>query len=227
MGYFGFGKETIKLKKSTWEWIKREYKDTMKEYGKIPEYHEWLSHFPDVSNPHSLIAPSNETMCWFMRHHNRLAKEIWNHLENDCKSNEELIDVTPEMAREVGYYEDKYGNQRMELFTEVTVPHSRWTPQYYVEEMNLKFDELQEKGLTKEQAFECILTFEEYLDKHDVRIELPKGDDTLYAGDDCVFCEKEGEYRHQNDSDLQYDCWHCKEKECQNYEEFDEEEENK
>jgi hypothetical protein len=84
----------------------------------------------------------------------------------------------------------------------IAVPLGRWTEEYYKARMDAIYESLRgrpsegmnfdSKALTIEQANAVVCLFDQYLDAHDIRLEVPKGYDALYSSDDYAWCEKCG-----------------------------------
>lgn len=103
--------------------------------------------------------------------------------------------------------------------TTIDVPFARWSRDYYVDRMEVYYEfmrgrdaegmQLSGKPLTAEQANAVIWLFSHVLDEHDVRLEVPKGQDSLYASDDGGYewCEKCGAV-------LWEDAAWCKKRKC-------------
>ncbi len=82
----------------------------------------------------------------------------------------------------------------------INVPPERWTRDFYRARMQSLFNVMvgneaegttfDEKPLSPRQAGAVILLFEQYLDRHDVRLSVPKGYDFLT--EDYVWCERCG-----------------------------------
>ena len=95
----------------------------------------------------------------------------------------------------------------------IRVPHERWTADYYHARMNAIFLAMQgsddiystegmifdSEPLTKDQAAAVVHLFDQYLDAHDLRLEVPEDRDTLYSSDEYEYCEDCEKYFHIDD----------------------------
>lgn len=101
--------------------------------------------------------------------------------------------ITPEEAQEFWHG-----------FQMLSVPPSQWTREYYVSRMEHLYEAMRgrpsegvvfdARALKPEQAAAVIGLFEEYLDSHDMRLDVPKGRDYLASSYDGGYewCEKCG-----------------------------------
>lgn len=88
--------------------------------------------------------------------------------------------------------------------TEIDVPPARWTRDYYVERMQHVYEVLRgvdsegvafdAKPLSSKQAAAVVRVIDRYLDKHDTRLDVPRGRDHLAASDDGGYdwCDTHG-----------------------------------
>jgi hypothetical protein len=128
---------------------------------------------------------SDEVLCETVEEHNRWVRRTYRQLvdwyEKPLASGEVL---TPEACAEFWHG-----------FEELVVPPERWTMEYYRARMESAYDVLRgcesEEGrtlgapkLTPKQASAVIRVFEEYLDRHDLRLEVPWGHDYLASSYD-------------------------------------------
>lgn len=102
----------------------------------------------------------------------------------------------------------------------IHVPLERWTAEYYKNRMNAIYEAMRgrecegmtfdaKKPLSIEQANAVIHLFDQYLDAHDIRLEVPKGYDSLYCSDDYAWCEKCGAIHWD---DVEYEIRSCRKK---------------
>lgn len=90
------------------------------------------------------------------------------------------------------------------LESRIDVPAQRWTSDYYQERMEHLYEVMRgrpsegvtfgTKALTPKQAAEVVVLFSEFLDDHDIRLDVPLGHDGLRSSADggYVWCEKCG-----------------------------------
>lgn len=206
-------KKSIMIKKSTMEYLERHKEWLIKEFGGIDvRAQNWLKHFPNKdhwSNPDA----GNNKLCSMARHQNYFVRHMYYAMRDDRNAKDvELVKLTPKKA-----------SSYWPMFHEVTIPPNRWSAEYYKEEMNELMLVLQGKGddyvtfeappLTLEQAAQVVIAFDHYLDKHDIRLTLPRGCDELYPSEECQYCLEMGEDFLENDMD-DYECRRCKNKDC-------------
>ena len=101
----------------------------------------------------------------------------------------------------------------------ITVLPERWTADYYRSQMNVMYEVMRgredngvcfdEKPLTVKQAAQVVILFSEYLDTHDIRLDVPSGEDTLMSGSDGEYewCEKCGPVTYEHAQE-------CKKRKC-------------
>ena len=89
-------------------------------------------------------------------------------------------------------------------FEMLVVPSAKWTSEYYVARMESLYEVMRgresegvsfdEKPLTPKQAAAVIRIFDQYLDDHDMRLDVPNGHDYLASSYDGGYewCEKCG-----------------------------------
>lgn len=130
----------------------------------------------------------DKVLCEIAGDHNHWVRHVYDNLTSWSKNppggGEPL---TPEQAEEFW--------PALEM---IDVPPARWTQDYYKSRMKHLFDVMTgkeregvtfgEKKLSPKQAGAVILLFEQYLDKYDTRLSVPKGCDFLT--DDYDWCEK-------------------------------------
>lgn len=123
---------------------------------------------------------SDEDYCHAVEDHNRMVRGFY---ADCCEAATEPTDeqpepITPEMAKN--------------LFIglkQLVVPTERWTPEYYQARMEAMYETLrgrpaegmsfQAEPLTIEQARDVIVLFAQYLDSHDIRLDVCRGNDHL------------------------------------------------
>lgn len=101
----------------------------------------------------------------------------------------------------------------------IRVEPERWSDDYYTERMEHLYEVMRRgenegvsfdaKPLSIDQAKNVIVLFSEFLDKHDVRLDVPKFQDQLRRGDtrDYEWCEKCGAITYNDSLD-------CKKRKC-------------
>jgi hypothetical protein len=92
----------------------------------------------------------------------------------------------------------------------ITVSPERWTSDYYRSRMNVMYEVMRgreedgisfdEKPLTVKQAAQVINLFSEFLDVGDLRLDVPKGEDTLMSLSEGEYewCEKCGAVTYEH-----------------------------
>lgn len=135
---------------------------------------------------------TDEVYCDEAERHNEWVRSLYGLLsewsEHPVKDGEEL---TPEAATKFWH-----GLRILD------VPVSCWTDDYYKARMNALYEamrgrecegmEFDAKALNIKQAAAVIRLFDQYLDPGDIRLEVPKGHDSLYSSDDYAWCDKCG-----------------------------------
>lgn len=168
--------DVLKIERETYldnpeHWAYNDYKHlTDKEFCEVAEKHNW----------------------WVQRLYENMA--IWS--ENPPKDYES---ITPKYAKtfwpalntirvDVNRWSSEYYRTRMESFYEVMRGR---------ESEGISFDA---KPLTEKQAAAVIILFSEYLDKDDIRLDVPKGHDQLLASYDGGYewCEKCGSITYED-----------------------------
>ena len=109
----------------------------------------------------------------------------------------------------------------------IKVPPKRWTGDYYTERMQALYEVMRgrecegvsfdTKPLTQKQAANVIILFSEFLDHHDRRLDVPKGQDYLASSYDGGYdwCEKCGAITYD-------DAKYCKTRKCPLVKEYEE-----
>jgi len=90
----------------------------------------------------------------------------------------------------------------------IDVPLERWTAEYYENRMEAVYDTMRgrdsegmcfdAKPLTEKQAAAVIRLFDQYIDAHDLRLEVPEGCDSLYPSDEYAWCDICGAVRWED-----------------------------
>lgn len=105
----------------------------------------------------------------------------------------------------------------------IDVPTERWTDDYYRARMDALYDTLRGRpaegmhfdsdALTVSQAKDVIILLAQWLDRGDIRLDVPKGHDALYASNDGGYdwCPSEGAIHHD---ETEAHGWSCTEEEC-------------
>lgn len=137
---------------------------------------------------------ADEVVCKAVEEHNRVVMHFYDQLsewgEKPVADGEPL---TPEDAQRFWHG-----------LTLLRISPHRWTRDYYVARMESLYDVMRgresagmtfdEKALTPKQAAAVIRIFDQYLDKHDMRLDVPNGHDHLASSYDGGYswCEKCG-----------------------------------
>ncbi|MCB1714250.1 MAG: hypothetical protein KDK05_03850 [Candidatus Competibacteraceae bacterium] len=132
----------------------------------------------------------NEIASNIVINHNRFVRWLYYGLAEWSKNPpKECEELTPEFAASIWY-----GLSTLEL------PVERWSSDYYQTEMQKLFNVMTTgecdgiawttDKLTRQQAIDVVHLFESYLDRHDIRLEMPIGRD--YFTDEYVWCENCG-----------------------------------
>jgi len=165
--------------------IKREkYKDNPEHW----EFHPDLSHLTD------------KQLCEIAEKHNEWVRRLYDKLgewsQEPVKSGEK---ITPKDA-------EKF----WPALQTIEVEPSRWTGEYYTERMRCLYEVMRgnetegvsfdAKKLTPKQAAGVINLFSPYLDKHDRRLDVPKGEDYLASSYDGGYewCSKCGAVTYEH-----------------------------
>lgn len=162
---------------------------------------------PEHWNPMSQWASvDDEVLCREAERHNRYVRWLYDRLEEwDEKSPADGEEITPEQAAEFW--------RGLEL---IDVPLERWTSEYYCDRMQALYEVMRgreaegmtfdAKPLSVKQAAAVIRIFDQYLDAHDMQLDVPRGHDYLASSVDGGYewCDKCGapihpdeECRHQ------------------------------
>lgn len=198
---------------------------------KIMEHVEWVEDKLDIEREKYLDNPERwkhtnyenieeKTLCRVAIEHNNWQRQLFEDFGkwSENQPGEGMEEITPVDA-------EKF----FPALTTIEVPLSRWSRDYYIGRMQVYYEtmrgreaegmKLSGEPLTTEQANAVIWLFSHILDEHDVRLDVPKGCDSLYASDDGGYewCEKCGAI-------LPDDVYWCKENTCPLAEESDDEE---
>ena len=136
----------------------------------------------------------DELLCYWVERHNEWTRSVYEDFarwsENPPTSNTE--ELTPDDAKAFWY-----------AFETLEVPVHRWSRDFYKSRMQHFYEVLRGresegatigcKALSEKQANAVIWLFS-FLDKNDIRLEVPKGGDELCSSDDGEYdwCEKCG-----------------------------------
>lgn len=207
-------KNPMKVQIGTCEKIREHVEHITEECGlKIEQFEDNSPHWERYEPSDSV---DDKTASNLVRQHNGWVEWLYGRLAEWSKNPpKEYEEMTPEFAETVWHG-----------FSKLHLPVERWSADYYQEEMQRLFDVMRGEDddeiiwngdpLTPRQAAEVINLFDMYLDKHDVRLELPQGwDDQLLNADEYAWCPEHGaipvddtEYDEENDNVL---CPECKE----------------
>lgn len=165
---------------------------------------------------------SDEVLCETARHHNAWIRHLYKDIEKWSKT----ILRGPDSERMT----PKDAAQFWRGLQDIQVPPERWTADYYRNRMEHIYEVLRgnasegvtfnaKKALTPKQAAAVILLFSEYLDKNDLRLDVPNGHDQLKSSDDGGYswCDKCGPI---DEYDIGDRVAHCRRKECPIREEY-------
>lgn len=208
--FFGFTAglaQTLTIEKGTKERLKKHVDDLERALKIVREKYKennvsWAySRYEDISD---------EVLCTWAKTHDWYIEWFYNHLskcsKNPPKDGEEL---TPE----------EFAYLLPALSTPIRVPTDRWSNDYYEAKMKIVYEVLRgrptggitfdNKKLTEKQAAQVIIIFSEWLDKGDIRLNVPKGRDELarYDQGGYEWCEKCGPITYE-------DSLECKRKKC-------------
>jgi hypothetical protein len=206
-------KDTMKVPVGTCEKIREHVERITEECSLKVKQFEDNSLYWERYEPAECV--DNDTASCLVRFHNNWVEWLHGRLETWSKNPpKKYEEMTPEFVETVWHG-----------FFKLQLPFDRWSAEYYQEEMQRLFDVMrgeEDDGiiwngdpLTPRQAAEVIHLFDTYLDKHDVRLELPQGwDDHLLNSDEYDWCPEHGaipvedtEYDETNDTIL---CPECK-----------------
>jgi len=163
---------------------------------------------------------SDEVFCQVASKHNSFVIALYEELER--YSEMPAVDgETLTIEQSEGYW---YG-----LVT-IHVPIEKWTEDYYRERMDELYETMRGRGeavtfdskpLTPRQAADVMNIFSQYLDKWDLRLDVPKGHDYLASSNDggYYWCEKCGAVTEE-------DAANCTKRKCPIKAEWGEEEES-
>lgn len=159
---------------------------------KAEKYLDNPAHWPSF-RPSKEI--KDEVLCETVRTHNRWVRWLYDRLAEWAHKppTGETEELTPADAQTFWH-----GLEELE------VPFDRWTSDYYRDRMEHAYEVLRgresegatfdEKALTPRQAAAVIRVFSEWMDKGDVRLDVPKGCDYLASSADGGYdwCERRG-----------------------------------
>lgn len=238
----GFTK-SLKCPKGTYAQIKKHVKDIEESLGLKPEQYlnnpvHW-NMFEFRKRIHDI---PDELLCTEVSSHNRYIRRLYEEFafwfkhpftvgkgHQDTGINQgypvgtKAERITPAMIREVWH-----GFELLE------VPATKWTRDYYREQMDALYEVMRGrptngisfdvKALTEKQAASVINLFSEFLDAHDLRLDVPNGHDCLKSSYDGGYrwCEICGPV---DENDIGERCANCPKKKCPIKEEYANEEE--
>lgn len=155
----------------------------------------------------------DEVLCETVSAHNQWVRQCYEDLarwsENPVEDGEE---ITPEDAEKFWFG-----------LEELRVPPQRWTEDYYRERMEVIYEVMRgrptegvtfdARKLNPKQAAAVICLFSEFLDTHDIRLDVPNGRDYLASSSDGGYewCEKCGPV---HPDDIGYDGNGCRKRKC-------------
>lgn len=157
---------------------------------KRTKYRDNPVHWDSFSRDFSQI--SDELLCQTISEHNRWVRGYYHNFGKWSK--EPVKDgeiITPKDAEKFWF--------GFEMFH---VPPERWTADYYREQMEVCYRVMrghptqgitfETKALTPKQAGAVIWLFADFLDTHDIRLEVPNGRDHLATSNEYDWCQKCG-----------------------------------
>lgn len=152
----------------------------------------YRSGFPDVPD---------DTLCKTVEEHNDWVRRLYQRLDEwREKPPADAETITPEDAQKFWH-----GLQRLD------VKPARWTMEYFRARMESLYEIMRgrenegvtfgAKSLTPQQAAAVIRIFDQYLDRHDLRLDVPDGHDYLASSYDGGYdwCEQCGKAKHPDD----------------------------
>ncbi len=188
---------------------------------KIREHVEWVEGTLGIERVKYLENPvrwkstkyegiEDELLCEVASEHNSWQKRLFDDFQkwSENEPGEGMEEITPQDAE---YF--------FPALEEITVPVERWSRDYYKERMEIFYEAMrgrEAEGITLgcrplsvKQANAVIWLFSHILDEHDIRLEVPKGCDSLYSSDDGGYewCEKCGAV-------LWEDAQYCRKRKC-------------
>jgi len=151
-------------------------------------------------------------LCTTVEHHNRWVREWYENFafwaEKPFTVGKGYQDEGPNRRYPVGWGSETItpddAKEFWHGFEMLEVPLGKWTREYYVARMEVLYEVMRgrpsegitfgTKALTPRQAAEVINLFSEYLDSHDMRLDVPKDRDYLASSYDGGYdwCEKCG-----------------------------------
>ena len=145
----------------------------------------WRSGFAEVED---------ETLCKTVEAHNQWVRDIFDQIAGWAdKPVEDGEEITPKHARAFWH-----------ALEQLKVDPQRWTREYFVARMGELYEAMRgreaagmafdAKPLTERQAAAVFNLFDQYIDRHDMRLDVPKGRDYLASSYDGGYdwCEKCG-----------------------------------
>lgn len=205
----------IKAKPGTLEKILTHVRHVEKSLGyKTSQYMDNPPHW-DSTTPGDGV--TDEVFCRTAEEHNTLVRWLYCQLEKWSENPPDPFEeITPEDAKQFWH-----GLRLIE------VPPAQWTRDYYVARMQCLYEVMRgqesegisfdAKALSPKQCSAVMNLFSQYLDTHDVRLDVPRGHDYLASSDDgeYIWCEKCGAVTYDDAMD-------CKKRGCELREELDE-----
>lgn len=154
------------------EWIESTLNIKREKYLDNPEHWEH-NNYSDIKD---------DILCESARKHNTWVRYMYAIFEKWSKS------PAPTNTEEIT---PKYAKSFWPALQLIIVSPERWTAQYYNDRMDTIYEVMRgretegisfdEKPLTAKQAGNVIQLFAEFLDEHDIRLDVPKGCDQLFA----------------------------------------------
>lgn len=142
----------------------------------------------------------DDTLCDWKVWHNQWVRNVYEYFSEVSQKSPtgDTEIITPEMAQEFWF-----------ALRMIYVPIERWTAEHYMQKMDEIFD-VMVKGendgvsfdagpLTPEQAHQVVILFSGWMDKHDTRLELPRGRDYMMPLSECQWCPVHGDAVYYED----------------------------
>jgi hypothetical protein len=161
----------------------------------------------------------DEVLCETLQQHNAWVRECYNNLgfwsKHPFTIGKGYEDQGPNKTYPAGWAAETITPEDAQLFwhgfEQIEVPVEKWTQEYYVNRMQHLYEVMRgrdsegvcfdEKPLTEKQAAAVIRIFDQYLDAHDMRLDVPRDRDYLASSYDGGYdwCEKCGCAVHPDD----------------------------
>lgn len=190
--FFGFTaglKKSIKVPKGTLARLRAHVVELERRLGlQRDQYRDNPPHWSTASKRFDGI--DNEIVCEAVEEHNSLVRWLYDRLA-DQAFNGPAEKLTPKAFAKL-----------LPALQMLDVESERWTKEYYKARMETLYEVMRgretdgisfnAKALTPEQAGAAIVLFSQFLDTHDIRLDVPWKHDSLAESDAYRWCEKCG-----------------------------------